>query len=155
MSIDPGATTPDEETLARAVLGRGLALTPVPGGEPALDLVWSTGASGGGPALVEGSDNLAQDLAVALLTPLGSDPFNAGFGFDGLRVLSMALGPAMREQMLQVAVVRTLLADSRVTDVGDVVLEPLDAARRQVVRATVRTVLGAEVPMTLGQVDQG
>jgi hypothetical protein len=157
MSIDPGAATPSDPTLARAVLGRGLALTPVPGGEPALDLVWSTGTGGsaGGPALVEGSDNLAQDLAVALLTPLGSDPFNAGFGFDGLRVLSLALGPAMREQMLEVAVVRTLLADSRVTDVVEVVLEPLDDARRQVVRATVRTVLGAEVPMTLGQVDQG
>lgn len=157
MSIDAGTTTPTDPTLARAVLGRGLALTPVPGGEPALDLLWSTGSggSGAGPALVEGADNLAQDLAVALLTPLGSDPFNAGFGFDGLRVLSLALGPAMRKQMLEVAVVRTLLADSRVTDVVDIVLEPLDAARRQVVRATVRTVLGTEVPMTLGQVDQG
>ncbi|MFF4911224.1 hypothetical protein ACFY2T_40895 [Streptomyces sp. NPDC001260] len=148
MSVAPGATTPTDATLARAVLGRGLALTQVAGGEPALDLAWSDG-----PTLVEGADNLAQDLAVAVLTPLGSDPFNTGFGFDGLRVLSLALGPLLRDEMLRVAVVRTLLADSRVTDVVDVVLEPLDAGRQQVVRATVRTVLGGEVPMTLGEVE--
>lgn len=134
----------------RAVLGRGLALVPVPGGEPALDLAWGTG-----PSLVEGPDNLAQDLAVALLTPLGSDPFDVGFGFDGLRVLSLALGPRLRDEMLRVAVVRALLADARVADVVEVVIEPLDATRRQVVRATVRTVLGTDVPMTLGEVDLG
>ena len=143
-------TTPTDATLTRAVLGRGLALVPVPGGEPALDLAWSAG-----PSLVEGADNLAQDLAVALLTPLGSDPFATGFGFDGLRVLSLALGPLLRDELLRVAVVRTLLADSRVTDVVDVTLEPLDGARRQVVRATVRTVLGGDVPLTLGEVDLG
>ena len=90
-------TTPTDATLTRAVLGRGLALVPVPGGEPALDLAWSAG-----PSLVEGADNLAQDLAVALLTPLGSDPFATGF-----------------------------------------------------VRATVRTGLGGDVPLTLGEVDLG
>jgi hypothetical protein len=103
--------------------------------------------------LVTGADNLAQDLAVALLTPLGSDPFDVGFGFDGLRVLSLAFGPQLRDELLRVAVVRTLLADARVADVVDVVLEPLDSARRQVVRATVRTVLGRDVPMNLGEVD--
>lgn len=149
MSADPGGPTPNQAP-ARAVLGWGLALTPVQGGEPALDLEWS-----GGPVSVEGADNLAQDLAVALLTPVGTDAFNTGFGFDGLQVLTLALGPPLREQLLRVAVIRTLLADSRVTDVLDVTLAPLDAARRQEVRSTVRTILGTNMPMTLGQVDQG
>jgi hypothetical protein len=151
VSVDLGATAAADPTRDRAVLGRGLALRLVEGGEPALDLAWS----GTGPAMVEGADNLAQDLAVAVLTPLGSDQFDTGFGFDGLRVLSLALGPQLRDQLLRAAVIRTLLADARVADVVDVVLDPLDGERRQVIRATVRTVLGVEVPMTLGQVDQG
>ncbi|KLL09615.1 MULTISPECIES: hypothetical protein [Protofrankia] len=156
MSADPGVTAPPDSAhgqavLGRAVLGRGLALVPVPGGQPAVDLAWGAG----GPRLVEGPDNLAQDLAVALLTPVGSDLFDTGFGFDGLRVLALALGPLLRDELLRVAVVRTLLADARVVDVVDVTLEPLDASRRQVVRATVRTVLGTDVPMTLGEVDLG
>ena len=150
MSIDPGVTDPPDATRSRAVLGRGLALVAVPGGEPAVDLAWS-----GGPQLVDGADNLAQDLAVALLTPLGSDPFDVGFGFDGLRVLSLALGPLLRDELLRAAVARTLLADARVAEVVEIVLEPLDGTRRQVVRATVRTVLGTDVPMTLGEVDLG
>jgi hypothetical protein len=149
VSVDPGVAPPDSAR-TRAALGRGLALVAVPGAEPAVDLDWVHG-----PQLVEGPDNLAQDLAVALLTPVGSDPFDVRFGFDGLRVLSLALGPLLRDELLRAAVVRTLLADARVADVVDVVLEPLDAGRRQVVRATVRTVLGTDVPMTLGEVDLG
>lgn len=149
MTVDPSTAGPPDPVAARALLGRGLALSRSAVGEPALDLLW-----GEGPVLLEGTDNLAQDLAVALLTPLGSDPFNTGFGFDGLRVLSLALGPLLREQLLRVAVIRTLLADNRVADVVDVTLGPLDAARRQEVRATVRTAAG-ELPMTLGEVDQG
>ncbi|HEX5543346.1 MAG TPA: hypothetical protein VFX60_17630 [Micromonospora sp.] len=150
MSVEPGVTGPPDTARTLAALGRGLALVAVPGGEPAVDLAWADG-----PQLVEGPDNLAQDLAVALLTPLGSDPFDVGFGFDGLRVLSLALGPLLRDELLRVAVLRTLLADARVADVVDVVLEPLDAGRCQVVRATVRTVLGTDVPMTLGEVNLG
>ncbi len=139
-----------DATRSRAALGYGLALVAVPGGPPAVDLAWADG-----PRIVEGPDNLAQDLAVAIVTPLGSDPFDVGFGFDGLRVLSLALGPLLRDELLRVAVVRTLAADARVAEVVDVVLEPLDTARRQVVRATVRTVLNTDVPMTLGEVDLG
>jgi len=155
MSVDAVGNPLPSPASARAVLGHGFALA-APAGQPAaLDLVWQDGPQGGGPAWVEGVDNLAQDLAVALLTPLGSDPFNTGFGFEGLSVLTLDLGTALREQLLQVSIVRTLTADSRVAEVSDVVLEPLDLQRRQVVRVTVRTVLGQEVPMTLGEVDLG
>ena len=152
MSADPiGGTNP---ATARAVLGHGLALIQVPGSGSSLDLAWVEGASGRGLGLVEGVDNLAQDLAVALLTPLGSDPFDTEFGFDGLDVLTLALGQGLREQLLRVSIIRTLLADPRVVEVPEVVLEPIGDARRQAVHAAVRTVLGADAPMTLGEVEQ-
>lgn len=136
---------PDRRT--EAALGRGLALIEVPGGEPAFDLDWDDG-----PRMVAGADNLAQDLAVALLTPLGSDLFDTGFGFDGLRVLTLALGRALQQDLLRVAVIRTMLADARVADVLDVTFDPPGPDRRCLVRVRVRTTLGIDVPMTLTEV---
>ena len=46
------------------------------------------------PRRVEAIDNLAQSLAVALTTALGSDVFNTDFGFDGLNALVEETDPA-------------------------------------------------------------
>ena len=147
------ATTSTAAT-QREVLGHGLALAPVSDGGTALDLVWRVGPDGRALGLVVGADNLAQDLAVALLTPLGSDPFDTAFGFDGFSVLALGVGAALAQELLRLSVVRTLIADGRVAEVTDVTVEPLGLDRRQVVRATVRTVLGQDLPMTLGEVQQ-
>ncbi len=74
--------------LERRVLGHGIALAPVGAGGIGHDLVFTSGADGRDLAVVEGAENLAQCLAVALLTAPGTDPFHVDFGFDGLRVLT-------------------------------------------------------------------
>jgi hypothetical protein len=145
-------TTPDATT-ARAVLGRGLALAPIDPDSVGLDLVWHDGPDGRDIMVVEGTDNLAQDLTVALLTPTGTDPFDVGFGFDGLRVLTLDMPPLLTEELVRLSVIRTLAADSRVREVLDVTLEPVGQDRRQRVTAAVRTVLGAAVALALGEME--
>lgn len=148
-------STPDIEggVTARALLGHGLALEPTGPGSLGLDLVWHDGPGGSVLATVQGVDNLAQDLTVALLTPTGTDPFNVGFGFDGLRVLTLDTPPALTQELIRLAVIRTLTADSRISEVLDVTLEPAGPDRRQRVTAQARTVLGDALQLTLGEVE--
>ncbi|MEV1289104.1 hypothetical protein [Micromonospora sp. NPDC049679] len=138
---------------ARAVLGHGLALTPIGPDSLGLDLRWRDGTAGAGIAIVDGVENLAQDLTVALLTPTGTDPFDLGFGFDGLRVLTLNTPPALTEELIRLSVIRTLTADARVREVLDVTLSPVGADRRQRVTAEVRTVLGEALRLVLGEVE--
>ncbi len=140
-------------TTARAVLGHGLALASVAPDSIGVDLVWRDGPDGAALGTVEGVDNLAQDLRVALLTPTGTDPFDVGFGFDGLRVLTLDVPPGLVEELVRLAVMRTLAADSRIREVIDVRLHPVGADRRLRVDAEVSTVLGGAVTVTMGEVE--
>lgn len=146
-------TTSGTEASARALLGHGLALTPIGPDSIGLDLAWRDGPDGPTLGVVEGTDNLAQDLTVALLTPTGTDPFDLGFGFDGLRILTLDTPPMLTEELVRLAVIRTLVADGRVSEVLDVTLSPVGPDRRQRVTAQVRTVLGEALRLALGEVE--
>ncbi|WP_125130405.1 hypothetical protein [Microbacterium sp. 10M-3C3] len=147
----------DGDTVAaseRAALGWGLGLVPVTESGLGWDLSWDAAAGGARRlALVEGVSNLAQDLAVALLTPLGADPFDTGFGFAGLSVLTLDVPPALAEELLRLSIQATLVADARVREVTDVALERVKADdpsdRRRVVRAGVRTVISRDASVSV------
>lgn len=138
---------------ARAVLGHGLALVPIAPDSIGLDLVWRDGPDGAVLGVVEGVANLAQDLQVALLTPAGTDPFDIGFGFDGLRVLTLDVPGGLVEELVRLAVMRTLAADARIREVLDVRLQPVGPDRRLRVDAEVSTVLGEAMTVTMGEVE--
>ncbi|MEU8471613.1 hypothetical protein AB0F30_27525 [Streptomyces sp. NPDC029006] len=134
----------------RRRLGHGLALRPVGDAGMGHDLVLVGGRS---LALVEGAENLAQSLAVALLTAPGTDPFHVRFGFDGLRVLTQGLTPPLALEMLRLSVLRTVTADARVAEVLDLTLEETSpGSRRWRVDVVVRTVLGGVLETVIGEV---
>jgi len=90
--------------LRKRLLGRGLALVPV--GALGRDLQMA--ADGTDLAMVQGVDNLAQALTVAVLTPLGGDPFNTEFGFDGLNALAEEATPMLQRERVRVSIVQLL-----------------------------------------------
>lgn len=137
----------------RRWLGHGVALRPSGPDGIGHDLVFTDGPGGRDLACVEGGENLAQDLAVALLTAPGTDPFHLRFGFDGLRVLTQGLAPPMVLEMLRLSVLRTVSVDSRVAEVLDLTLteDPLGSRRWQV-NVVLRTVLGDVLQSTIGEV---
>ncbi|KOU61524.1 hypothetical protein ADK57_27625 [Streptomyces sp. MMG1533] len=134
----------------RRRLGHGLALRPAGVDGLGHDLVLVDGRE---LAVVEGEENLAQGLAVALLTAPGTDPFHVRFGFDGLRVLTQGLTPPLALEMLRLSVLRTVSADSRVAEVLDLTLEETGhGTRRWRVNVVVRTVLGSVLETVIGEV---
>ncbi|MFJ8675626.1 hypothetical protein [Streptomyces sp. NPDC093589] len=134
----------------RRRLGHGLALRPADADGLGHDLVLVDGRQLG---VVEGGENLAQGLAVALLTAPGTDPFHVRFGFDGLRVLTQGLTPPLALEMLRLSVLRTVSADSRVAEVLDLTLEETGhGTRRWQVNVVVRTVLGSVLETVIGEV---
>lgn len=152
MSEPLPASTQD---VARQVLGWGLAMEEIaPGQALGFDLAWRSGPQGSDLRLVEGAENLAQDLAVALLTPLGSDLFNIRFGFNGLEALTRPLEPAAAREFLRLAVVRTVGTDPRIRQVLGVTLEPVaPGERRWRIDVEAQTVLGDVVAFVLGEVN--
>jgi hypothetical protein len=104
------------DQLRKRLLGRGLALVPV--GALGRDLQMAPG--GKDLAMVQGVDNLAQALTVAVLTPLGGDLFNSDFGFDGLNALAEEATPVLQRERVRVAIVQLLQKDARVSRVIDV-----------------------------------
>lgn len=138
---------------ARSRLGHGLALRATSTDSMGLDLHWRESPNGFALTLVEGVDNLAQDLIVALLTPTGTDAFDLGFGFDGLRVLTLSTPGALTEELIRLAIIRTLSADTRVAEVNDVRLVPTGLDRRHRVEVDIRTVLDENVQLALTEVE--
>lgn len=136
----------------RSALGHGLSLRATSTDALGLDLHWRAGPGGMALAVVDGVENLAQDLTVALLTPTTSDVFDTGFGFDGLRVLTLGTPSTLTEELVRLSVIRTLVADGRVAEVLDVTLVPVGADRRQRVEVTIRTVLDETVELALTEV---
>lgn len=141
-----------EVTRARAALGHGLAIAPVGDGGLARDLVWESSDGGRRLARVEGYECLAQDLTVALLTPLGSDPFDARFGFAGLSVLTLDVSGRLAQELLRLSVAATLLADARVVE-ADVALDAGERGSRSLaVVASIRSLLDRTQTIELGEV---
>src|SRR5687768_4441507 len=75
-------------------------------GDLGRDLRLAAGPNGRDLARVRGLDNLAQSLAIALTTLLGSDLFNTEFGFDGLNALVEETSPLLTRERVRVAVIQ-------------------------------------------------
>ncbi|MEJ3748622.1 hypothetical protein WEI85_35745 [Actinomycetes bacterium KLBMP 9797] len=106
------------EPLPTAGLGFGLRLADG-------DLVVEDGAL----ATVDGLPNLIQALTLRVLTPFGSDIFNATYGFDAAGVFGRPASARTVADLIRLNLVRTLATDARVREVDDVVVTP-DADRR-------------------------
>jgi hypothetical protein len=140
----------------RKLLGWGLELATIPGtDELSRDLVITNGALG----VVEGIDNLGQDLAVALTTPLAGDVFNVDFGFDGINAIAEETHPVLVKERVRISIVTLLQKDPRVRRIVDIQLEdarlkPTGAFTRELdVRVVFETVTGDTQTIDLGKVD--
>jgi phage baseplate assembly protein W len=119
----------DSALIRRRLLGIGLRADLITPADTARDVVLRRTASGVDLDLVEGIDALGQDLAVALTTLRGSDPFDVTYGFTGLEVLATAISPVLAREALRAAVAALVSADPRVRQVTDVaVTVPTHAA---------------------------
>ena len=78
---------------------------------------------------MDGVDNLAQALAIALTTPLGGDVFNIDFGFDGLNAMTEESPPVLVQERIRIAVISLLQKDPRVGRIVDVRLRGRTARR--------------------------
>jgi len=137
----------------RRSLGRGLQLIPV--GDLGRDLTLT--ADGADFAMVDGVENLAQSLSVAVLTPLGADMFNTAFGFDGLNALVEESAAVMQRERVRVSIVQLLQKDARVRRIVDVRLvdSRLDApttgaARELDVRVVFEVTSGDQLTLSAG-----
>jgi len=137
----------------RRSLGRGLQLVPI--GDLGRDLTLT--ADGADLAMVDGVENLAQSLSVAVLTPLGADMFNTAFGFDGLNALVEESAAVMQRERVRVSIVQLLQKDARVRRIVDVRLvdSRLDApttgaARELDVRVVFEVTSGDQLTLSDG-----
>jgi len=137
----------------RRSLGRGLQLVPI--GDLGRDLTLT--ADGADLAMVDGVENLAQSLSVAVLTPLGADMFNTAFGFDGLNALVEESAAVMQRERVRVSIVQLLQRDARVRRIVDVRLvdSRLDApttgaARELDVRVVFEVTSGDQLTLSAG-----
>jgi phage baseplate assembly protein W len=146
-------TVESEEDIQRRYFGKGPLLQAIAPGEIGMDIVLGDGTKRD-VVMQAGGDNLGQDIKIALLTGTGTDVFNLAFGFDGLRILTSDMTPAMTAEMLRLSVMKTVALDSRVKRVLDVTISEADPdTRRYTVTAEVQTVLGDVLNMTLGEVN--
>ena len=148
----------ERELLRKRLLGRGLRFAPTaPGVHLGRDLV----LDGGELAEVDGIDNLAQVLTVALTTRLGGDVFNTEFGFDGLDAMVEETTPVMVQERIRVAVISVLERDPRVGRIVDVRLDdgrlsnPGAGNRVLDVKVVFETVSGDTATVDLGEVIRG
>ena len=141
----------------RRALGWGLRAPLLsPGGDHGRDLALARGPNGLDLEQVAGRENLAQGLAIALTTLLGSDVFNVQFGFDGLNALVEETNPVLARERVRVSVIQVLRQDPRVRRVLDVNLGGEDPAagenrRRLTVHVGFETVTGESVTVKLGR----
>ncbi|MBH0053131.1 hypothetical protein I6E74_02970 [Salinibacterium sp. SWN139] len=120
-----------DSTQQARVLGRTFGLEEVaPGARIGLDLALDSTAGGRDLRIETGADALAQDLKVALLTPLGGDVLHRRFGFEGLTALTRGGGARLSEELLRLATMRVIAADSRIAAVLNVRVVRDDPGRR-------------------------
>jgi hypothetical protein len=116
--------------------------------------------AGGRFAEVSGAANLIQALTLRILTPLGNDRFNTGYGFDAASVFASAASARTARDLVQLNLVRTLGTDPRVAEVREVrFLDPPPGSHRRLwlVEVTVITAATAQqsqqavtVPLRVG-----
>ena len=148
--------TPSTRLARRSLLGVGFRCDSV--SDEGRDLVLARGDGGlFDLAFVEGVANLGQALAVAVMTPLGGDVFNTGFGFDGLNALADESSPVLQRERVRVSMVNLLRRDPRVSRVVDVKLldQRLDAPhtgkqRQLEVRVVFEAVSNDRLTLTTG-----
>ncbi len=112
-------TAPDAQLRQRRQLGVGIRADLVSPADLARDIAFANGTNGVDLALVEGTDNLNQCLAVGLTTLRGSDVFNQQFGFLGLTPLTQQSSPVLAREGLRSAVAEFLAGDPRVQRIVD------------------------------------
>ncbi|MGV9675515.1 hypothetical protein ACWDSJ_09575 [Nocardia sp. NPDC003482] len=71
-------------------------------------------------ATVTGLPNLAQDLRLRLLTPLGDDRYDTRYGLDYAAVFTTPANAHEMRDLLRLNIVRTLGGDSRVQEIRDI-----------------------------------
>jgi hypothetical protein len=104
----------------------------------------------GGLVEVSGLPNLVQALALRVLTPLGSDLFNTGYGFDAQNIFTQPANARTVRDLITLNLVRTLEPDDRVREIRDVVfLDPAEAHRRRSWTVAVSIVTIDNQPQTL------
>ncbi|MET8308604.1 hypothetical protein [Micromonospora sp. NPDC005173] len=117
-------TERERQAAQRRYLGWGLAFEPtMPGLDLARDVVFDDGPNGRVLALVAGTENVAQSLAVALTTLRGSNVFDATFGFDGLNALAEPVEPTLIREQVRIGIITLLDRDPRVRRIVDVNLD--------------------------------
>lgn len=117
-------TERERQAAQRRYLGWGLAFEPTMAGvDLARDIVFDDGPNGRALALVEGTGNVAQSLAVALTTLRGSNVFDATFGFDGLNALAEQIEPNLIREQVRIGIITLLDRDPRVRKIVDVNLD--------------------------------
>jgi phage baseplate assembly protein W len=144
-----------DATQEARTLGRTFGLVDVePGTRVGMDLDLAPAPGGGRDlALVSGVDALAQDLKVALLTPLGEDPFHPAFGYEGLLALTRGGGVRFTEDLLRLSTMRAVSADGRIRVVETVEVSRTDPERRAWrIDVEARTVTDRVVALTMGEV---
>jgi hypothetical protein len=108
------------EAVQRRLLGWGLSCPLIfPGTDIGRDLQIVNGDF----EQVSGTANLEQDLQVALTTLLGSDLFNVGFGFDGLRAIAEETNYLLIRERVRIAMIQVLKRDNRIARILDVKIE--------------------------------
>src|SRR5262245_6001871 len=146
--------------LRRRLLGFGLLFAPTQSApDLGRDLVLAPSGDGSVRdfALIEGIDNLAQVLTVALTTPLTGDVFNVDFGFDGLNALAEETSPIMAQERIRIAVITLLQKDPRVRRIVDVKLQDgrltnPSNVRGLAITVVFQTITGDTTSLDLGKV---
>jgi hypothetical protein len=116
------ALTPDQE---RRSLQWGPAIVPIfESAQQYGDIALGPSPGGRDLVLAEGVGNLHQQLTAAIVTALGTDPMNVGYGFGGYAAIADETNPIMRREKLRFAVLSVLQADPRVKQVLRVLIGP-------------------------------
>lgn len=76
---------------------------------------------------LSGRANLTQALVLRILTPFGSDIFNAGYGLDLAQVFAGPNGPRAAAELVRMNIVRTLGTDPRVAEIRRIQFDGADA----------------------------
>jgi len=113
----------DADIRRRKLLGVGLRADLISRADVARDVSLTVTETGTDLAVVEGFDNLCQDLEVGLTTLRGSDVFNQQFGFLGLSPLTSQTSPVLAREGVRAAVAEFLVSDPRVRQITDVQLD--------------------------------
>lgn len=72
---------------------------------------------------VEGRDNFAQALGVIIETPFRSDQVNVNYGLDVAAIFTVANSVRSIKDVIRLNLVKSLAADDRVREIGDIVFD--------------------------------